>query len=204
MAPPTTEKKRAPSPTPAAAGGHNTTTNNNGMTTAAAAAEQAAKKRKQDPNYIPAELSKKKAHYKYMTEEIPQIPKELSLATPERIAKAWEFFRGMGSPKWHVAPMVDQSELAFRMLCRKHGATCAYTPMLHARLFSEGEKYRKEHFTTCPEDRPLLTQFCANDPQILLDAARRVENDCDAVDLNFGCPQRIAKKGEPPPKKNRK
>lgn len=43
---------------------------------------------------------------------------------------------------------VTQSELPFRMLCRAHGATAAYTPMLHARLFAEVEKYRAEHFTT--------------------------------------------------------
>jgi hypothetical protein len=61
----------------------------------------------------------------------------------------WSFFRAMGSPAYHVAPMVDQSELAFRMLCRRYGATCAYTPMLHARLFVESPAYREEHFTTC-------------------------------------------------------
>ncbi|KAK9820395.1 hypothetical protein WJX72_009905 [[Myrmecia] bisecta] len=109
--------------------------------------------------------------------------------------KAWEFFRSMGSPKLHVAPMVDQSELPFRLLCRRHGATAAYTPMLHSRLFLETPAYRAEHFTTCPDDRPLFVQFCANDPDTLLGAATLVEDSCDAVDLNLGCPQRIAKRG---------
>lgn len=89
-----------------------------------------------------------------------------------------------------------QSELPFRMLCRKHGATAAYTPMLHARLFSETAAYREEHLTTCEADRPLFVQFCANDPAVLLNAAKHVDDGrCDYVDLNFGCPQRIAKKG---------
>ncbi|KAI5082790.1 hypothetical protein GOP47_0002533 [Adiantum capillus-veneris] len=113
----------------------------------------------------------------------------------DRIEKAWDHWKKLGEPKLIVAPMVDQSELPFRMLCRKYGATAAYTPMLHSRLFADCPKYRSSEFTTCPEDRPLFVQFCANDPEKLLAAAQVVEPFCDYVDINLGCPQRIAKRG---------
>ncbi|XP_071710580.1 uncharacterized protein [Rutidosis leptorrhynchoides] len=112
-----------------------------------------------------------------------------------RIKTAWSHWMKLGAPKLIVAPMVDNSELPFRLLCRKYGAEAAYTPMLHSRIFTENEKYRSTEFTTCKEDRPLFVQFCANDPDTLLEAARRVEPYCDYVDINLGCPQRIAKRG---------
>jgi tRNA-dihydrouridine synthase 1 len=113
-------------------------------------------------------------------------------------AKAWDFYRKVGSPKFIVAPMVNQSECAFRYLCRKYKADLCVTPMFHARLFATEPAYRASNFGSQEGgegDRPLVVQFCANDPNYLLQAAKFVEDRCDAVDINLGCPQGIAKKG---------
>lgn len=95
----------------------------------------------------------------------------------------------------------------------------AYTPMLHARMFTETPKFRDHHFQPMRNslvspvpappstsdlfldgnpsiDRPLFVQFCANNPEELLEAASYVAPFCDAVDLNLGCPQGIARRGK--------
>lgn len=105
----------------------------------------------------------------------------------------WEWFASIGSPKYILGPMVGQSELPFRVLCRRYGTPLCYTPMFVSSKFLD-KSYRDEVWSTCAQDRPLIVQFCANDPDVLLKAARLVENQCDAIDINLGCPQKVAKR----------
>ncbi|KAF2266487.1 Dus-domain-containing protein [Lojkania enalia] len=138
------------------------------------------------------------------------------------------FYESIGSPKVVLAPMVEQSEFAWRMLSRSflppssQNSLLAYSPMFHSKMFHEQRNYRDSHFqplksalpspvdnchlSQLPEserhldgnpnfDRPLTVQFCSNDPDDLLAAAKHVAPFCDAVDLNLGCPQGIAKRG---------
>ena len=87
--------------------------------------------------------------------------------------------------------MVGGSELAFRLLARRHGAQLCYTPMIRSEEFAV--PLLERHADDCP----LVAHFSGNDPQTLLDAARQAERcrGVVAVDLNLGCPQRAARSG---------
>jgi len=67
--------------------------------------------------------------------------------------------------------------------------------MMHASVFARDLTYRNDNFQTCPEDRPLIAQFCTDDPEMFVAASKYIEDKCDAIDLNLGCPQNIARRG---------
>ena len=104
--------------------------------------------------------------------------------------------RDFRSLKLYVAPMVLQSELTFRVLCRKYNKDIVtYAPMLSSKQFVRDKTYRDQQFQTANGDRPLIAQFAGNDAQTLIAAARLIQTKVDAIDLNFGCPENVARKG---------
>ncbi len=82
---------------------------------------------------------------------------------------------------------------------------------MNARTFLNSDRYRKEamDWLDYPTsliwkgrlldlkalDRPLIIQFAGDDPDLLIKAASIVQDDVTAVDLNLGCPQGIARRG---------
>lgn len=77
--------------------------------------------------------------------------------------------------------------------------------MLHARLLATSEAYRRKNIDwtnysplatpLISFDRPLVAQLAGDDPEVLVEAGRRLQDHVDAIDLNLGCPQNIAKRG---------
>ena len=77
----------------------------------------------------------------------------------------YDFFARLGNPRMVVAPMVDHSDLPFRMLTRRYGAQLVFSQMLNSNVLIQCQEYRDELITTCPEDRPLIIQLCGDNPK---------------------------------------
>ncbi|KAJ3102017.1 tRNA-dihydrouridine(16/17) synthase [NAD(P)(+)]-like protein [Physocladia obscura] len=83
-------------------------------------------------------------------------------------------------------------------MVRRHGCALPYTQMIIANQFISDAEYRAKTFATSrgdginTDDRPLVVQIAGSDPDTLLECARMLQNHCDAIDLNLGCPQHRA------------
>jgi nifR3 family TIM-barrel protein len=95
-----------------------------------------------------------------------------------------------------LAPMAEVTNLPFRLLCRKYGASMAYTEQISAKALLEGSEKTLEMIQTNEKDSPIGLQLFGRDPKILLEAAKKYHKPFDIVDLNMGCPsKKIVKEG---------
>jgi nifR3 family TIM-barrel protein len=86
----------------------------------------------------------------------------------------------------------------FRLLARECGAGLLTSEELDARALVEGSARTLDLARFVPAERPIALQLLGGDPDVLAEAARRLEAlGADAVDLNMGCPvAKIVAKGQ--------
>lgn len=97
-----------------------------------------------------------------------------------------------------LAPMEDVTDIGFRLLCRRLGASMVYSEFVAADALVRMVNRSLEKLTVCEEERPVAIQIYGKDPVAVRDAAQIVVERArpDVLDLNFGCPvKRVAGKG---------
>ena len=102
-----------------------------------------------------------------------------------------------GSHPIFLAPMEDVTDIGFRLLCKRFGASMVYTEFVSAEALVRSIKSTVSKLTISDEERPVGIQIYGRDVDAMVEAARIVEQaHPDVIDLNFGCPvKKVAGKG---------
>jgi len=96
-----------------------------------------------------------------------------------------------------LAPMEDVTDIGFRMLCKRFGASMVYTEFVSAEALVRSVKSTMNKLTISDDERPVGIQIYGRDTESMVEAARIVEQaHPDVIDINFGCPvKKVAGKG---------
>ena len=96
-----------------------------------------------------------------------------------------------------LAPMEDVTDIGFRLLCKRFGASMVYTEFVSAEALIRDVKSTQQKLTISNEERPVGIQIYGRDVDAMIEAAKIVEQaGPDLIDLNFGCPvKKVAGKG---------
>ncbi len=96
-----------------------------------------------------------------------------------------------------LAPMEDVTDIGFRLLCKRFGASMVYTEFVSAEALIRSVKCSIDKLTIRDEERPVGIQLYGRDVEAMVEAAKIVEQvHPDLIDLNFGCPvKKVAGKG---------
>lgn len=97
-----------------------------------------------------------------------------------------------------LAPMAGVSDLAYRVIAKKMGASLTTAEMVSAKgLYYRNEK-TKEMLKIDSDEHPVALQLFGSDPDIMAWGAKIMEQEGpDFIDINMGCPmQKVVKNGD--------
>jgi nifR3 family TIM-barrel protein len=103
----------------------------------------------------------------------------------------------LGDRPVFLAPMEDVTDIGFRRLCKRFGASMVYTEFVSAEALVRDVKTTLRKLSISDDERPVGIQIYGRDIEAMIEAARMVEQaGPDLIDLNFGCPvKKVAGKG---------
>ncbi len=103
----------------------------------------------------------------------------------------------LGEKPVFLAPMEDVTDIGFRLLCKRFGASMVYTEFVSAEALVRSVKSTVGKLTISDDERPVGIQIYGRDVASMVEAAKIVEQaKPDLIDLNFGCPvKKVAGKG---------
>lgn len=96
-----------------------------------------------------------------------------------------------------LAPMEDVTDIGFRHLCKRYGASMVYTEFVSAEALVRSVNATLRKLNISDEERPVGIQIYGRDVDSMVEAAKIVEQaKPDVIDINFGCPvKKVAGKG---------
>lgn len=103
----------------------------------------------------------------------------------------------LGTQPVFLAPMEDVTDIGFRQLCKRFGASMVYTEFVSAEALVRDVKTTVRKLGISDGERPVGIQIYGRDVEAMVEAAQIVEQaGPDLIDLNFGCPvKKVAGKG---------
>jgi tRNA-dihydrouridine synthase B len=93
--------------------------------------------------------------------------------------------------RYFLAPLAGVSDRPFRTICRRMGASFAYTEMVSAHGLVQGALQTASYLDREPDEVPFAVQIFAAEPEILArGAAVAVAAGAGIIDINMACPVR--------------
>lgn len=86
------------------------------------------------------------------------------------------------------APMAGISNMAIRLIAKKHGAGLVYTEMVCAEAIIRSNRKSFSIMDISPQEHPVALQIFGHNPDAMAESARIACKEADIIDINFGCP----------------